>query len=84
MILVETIMSRNYTCLIEIEDSLKPTIVSVSLNYSTGIIVISATETNDSTPRTLIDTTKILLYNGNVGDTLTILSENVSLMINYR
>jgi hypothetical protein len=70
-------VEKLYFSLIEIEDSLKPTIVSVSLNYSTGIIVISATETIDSTPRTLIDTTKILLYNANVGDALTILNGNV-------
>jgi hypothetical protein len=70
-------VEKLYLPLVEIEDSLRPTIFSVSLNYSTGVIVINASETIDSTPRTLVDTAKILLYNDNVNDALTVLNSNV-------
>ena len=63
--------------IIEIADTLKPSIFSVAINFSTGIIRMNVSETIDGTPNTNINTTSIRLFNSSPGDSLIILVENV-------
>ena len=53
----------------ETRDSILPVLQSATLNYSTGIMRITASETIDATPHSKVDTSKFYLVNS-VGSNL--------------
>ena len=61
----------------EIPDTVLPTVVSSTLDYSNGKLIITASETLDTTPTTKVDTTKLRLVDAVSVWTLTINSANI-------
>ena len=56
-------IEKLYLPIVEIADTLKPSIFSVAINFSTGVIRMNVSETVDGTPNSNINTTSIRLFN---------------------
>ena len=62
----------------EIRDTIVPTVISATLNYGTGILIIEASETIDITPSSNVDVSRLHVSNATGNSDVSLAGQTVN------